>query len=76
MRRRIVWVVVGAPLALIVIGAGTALGWPTTRHMISGLWNIPDRLTALPANSQVHYQPAAEDLLVTLRHCYQTPLGD
>ena len=28
--------------------------------MISGLWNIPDRLPALPANSQVHYQPGAE----------------
>ena len=61
MRRRIVWVVVGAPLALIAIGAGTALAWPTTRHMISGLWNLPDRLAALPANSQVHYQPGAED---------------
>jgi hypothetical protein len=61
MRRRIVWVVIGLPLALIVFGAGTALAWPTTRHMISGLWNLPDRLPALPANSQVHYQPGAED---------------
>jgi hypothetical protein len=61
MRRRVVWVVIGLPLALIVLGAGTALAWPTTRHMISGLWNIPDRLPALPANSQVHYQPGAED---------------
>jgi hypothetical protein len=61
MRRRIVWVVIGLPLALIVLGAATALAWPTTRHMISGLWNIPDRLPALPANSQVHYQPGAED---------------
>jgi hypothetical protein len=59
--RRILWVVIGATLALIVIGAGTALAWPTTRHMISGLWNIPDRLPALSANSQVHYQPGAEE---------------
>jgi hypothetical protein len=61
MRRRIVWVVIGLPLALIVLGARTALAWPTTRHMISGLWNLPDRLPALPANSRVHYQPGAED---------------
>lgn len=61
MRRRIVWLVIGVPLALIVVGAGAALSLPTTRHMISGLWNLPDRLPAFPANSQVHYQPGAED---------------
>jgi hypothetical protein len=61
MRRRIVWVFIGVPLALIVIGVGAALSLPTVRHMISGLWNLPDRLPALPDNSQVHYQPGAED---------------
>lgn len=29
--------------------------------MISGLLNMPDRMPALDANSQVHYQPGAED---------------
>ena len=61
MRRRILWLVIGVPLALVVIGAGAALSLPTTRHMIAGLWNLPDRLPAFPANSQVHYQPGAED---------------
>jgi hypothetical protein len=61
MRRRIVWAVIGAPLALIVIGAAAALSLPTTRHIISGLWNLPDRMPALSTNSQVHYQPGAED---------------
>jgi len=61
MRRQIFWLVIGVPLALIVIGAGAALSLPTTRHIISGLWNLPDRLPAFPANSQVHYQPGAED---------------
>ena len=61
MRRRIFWVLIGVPLALIVIGAGAALSLPAVRHMISGLWNLPDRLPALPDNSQVHYQPGAED---------------
>jgi hypothetical protein len=46
---------------LIVMGAGAALSVPAVRHMISGLWNLPDRLPALPNNSQVHYQPGAED---------------
>jgi hypothetical protein len=61
MRPRIVWLIIGAPLALIVLGVGTVLAWPTTRHMISGLWNLPDRLPALPDNSQVHYQSGSED---------------
>src|ERR1700674_4485923 len=61
MRRRIFLVVIGAPLALIAIGAGAVLTVPRTRHMISGLLNMPDRMPALSANSQVHYQPGAED---------------
>jgi hypothetical protein len=61
MRRRIVWLIIGVPLALIVMTAGAALSVPAARHMISGLWNLPDRLPALPDNSQVHYQPGAED---------------
>jgi hypothetical protein len=59
MRRRMFWAVI--PLALIIIGAGAAFSVPMTRHMISGLWNMPDRLPALSTNSQVHYQPGAED---------------
>jgi hypothetical protein len=61
MRRHIIWVIIGAPLALIVIGAGAALCVPAVRHVISGLWNLPDRLPALPDHRQVHYQPGAED---------------
>jgi hypothetical protein len=53
--------VLGAPLALIAIGAGAALSVPTTRHLIVGLWNLPDRMPALSGDSQVHYQPGAED---------------
>src|SRR5205085_2484918 len=47
--------------ALIVIGAGAAISLPTVRHLISGWWNTPDRLPALSSNSQVHYEPGAED---------------
>src|ERR1700675_3571964 len=61
MRRRIFLVVIGAPLGLIAIGAGAALTVPRTRHMISGLLNMPDRMPALDANSQVHYQPCVDD---------------
>jgi hypothetical protein len=60
MRRLLFWVVIGVPLVLIT-GAGAALSLPTVRHIISGLWNLPDRLPALSANGQVHYQPGAED---------------
>jgi hypothetical protein len=61
MRRRIFFAVVGAPLALIATGAGAALAVPRTRHLISGLLNMPDGMPALPGNSQVHYEPGAED---------------
>jgi hypothetical protein len=61
MHRPIVWVIIGVPLALIVIGSGAALSLPTVRHVIWGLWNLPDRLPVLADNSQVHYQPGAED---------------
>jgi hypothetical protein len=61
MRRRTFLAVVGVPLALIGIGAGAALAVPRSRHVISGLLNMPDWMAALPANSQVHYQPGAED---------------
>src|SRR5204862_5608482 len=58
---RIFWIIIGAPLALITIAAGTAAALPTTRHIVSALWNMPDRLPALPENSQIHFEPGAED---------------
>jgi hypothetical protein len=61
MRRRIVWLIIGAPLALIAAAAGAIAAVPTLRHIASGLWNVPDRLPALPDNSQVHYQEGADD---------------
>ena len=62
MRRRIVWMILaGVPLALITLAAGTAVAFPAARHIASALWNLPDRLPALPENSQVHFEPGAED---------------
>ncbi len=61
MRRRIVWTVIGVPLALIVIGAGAALSMPAVRHLITGFMNLPDRLPALTDNPMVHYESGAED---------------
>ena len=61
MRRRIFWMIVGVPLALITVAAGTAAALPAVRHIVSGLWNLPDRLPSLAENSQVHFEPGAED---------------
>jgi hypothetical protein len=60
MRRGIIWLMVGAPLTLVVVAAGAAAAVPTIRHLVSGLWNMPDHLPALPDNKLVHYQPGAE----------------
>jgi hypothetical protein len=61
MRRRTFLLGVGAPVALVAIGAGAVLSVPVTRHLISARLNMPDGLPALPGNSQVHYQPGADD---------------
>jgi hypothetical protein len=61
MRRSILWVVIGIALTTVVIGGGAVLSMPAVRHLISGLWNLPDRLPALAGNNQVHYEPGAED---------------
>src|SRR5437763_671400 len=61
MRRRIVLAVIGAPLALIALGAGGTLALPRTRHVISALLHRPDQLPSLSANGQVHYESGAED---------------
>jgi hypothetical protein len=61
MRRRTVWIVIGVPLALIIVGAGAAVSMPAVRHMITGFLNLPDRLPALADNPLVHYESGAED---------------
>jgi hypothetical protein len=62
MRRRIFWMILaGVPLALITVAAGTAVAFPAARHIASALWNLPDRLPALPENGQVHFESGAED---------------
>jgi hypothetical protein len=61
MRRRIVWIIAAVPLALITVTVGTAAALPAARHIVSAWWNVPDRLPALAENSQVHFEPGAED---------------
>jgi hypothetical protein len=61
MRRRIIWIIVAVPLALITVAAGTAVALPAARYLVSAWWNVPDRLPALAENSQVHFEPGAED---------------
>ena len=60
MHRRIIWIILAVPLALITVAAGTAAALPAVRHVASALWNLPDNLPALAGNSQVHFEPGAE----------------
>src|SRR3954447_3023223 len=61
MRRRLIWLFLIVLLTLVGIGGGAVVSIPAVRHLISGLWNLPDQLPALSENSQVHYQPGAEE---------------
>jgi hypothetical protein len=60
MHRRVIWVLIAVPLTLMVICGGAAFSMPTVRHLLSGWWNLPDRLPALTGNGQVHYESGAE----------------
>lgn len=61
MRRRFIWLILIVLLTAVGIGGGAVFSMPAVRHLISGLWNLPDQLPALSGNSQVHYQPGAEE---------------
>jgi hypothetical protein len=61
MRRRIIWIILAVPLALITIAAGTAAALPAARHVASALWNLPDRLPALSENGRVHFEAGADN---------------
>jgi hypothetical protein len=62
MRRRIFWtIIIAVPLALITVAVGTAAAFPAARHLVSALWNLPDRLPSLAENGQVHFEPGAAD---------------
>jgi hypothetical protein len=58
--RNIIRLIFGALLALIAVTAGTAAALPTVRHLVSGLWNVPDYLPSLLGDGQVHYEQGAE----------------
>ena len=74
MRLRIFWTtMVGVPLALITVAAGTAAALPAARHIASALWNAPDRMTALADNSQIHFELGAEDYARDSRLCCRRP---
>src|SRR5262245_43218295 len=61
MRHRIVQIILLMPLALIAVAVGTAAAVPAARHIVSALWNLPDRLPSLNENSQIHFEPGAEN---------------
>ena len=61
MRRRIFWIILAVPLALVTVAAGTAAALPAARNIVSALWNLPDRLPVFAENRQVHFEPGAED---------------
>jgi hypothetical protein len=61
MRHRLLWAIVGIPLALLTVMAGTALALPAARNIASAWWNVPDRLPAYAGNSQIHFEVGADD---------------
>src|ERR1035437_8804299 len=46
-------------MALVIVCGISAAAVPGVRPIMSGWWNSPERLAALPENPQVHYEPGA-----------------
>jgi imidazolonepropionase-like amidohydrolase len=53
MRRRVFWV--GVPRALIVVGAEAAHSLPSVRNIISGLWNLPGRISRADVRARIAF---------------------
>ncbi|HTR85341.1 MAG TPA: hypothetical protein VMI56_12745 [Reyranella sp.] len=58
--RRLFWLLIGVSLALIAVAGATALSFAQTRHLLQGLLNGPEQLTALGDNEQVRYEAGGE----------------
>jgi hypothetical protein len=56
MRYLIAKTIAATAIALMLLVGVSAATVPTVRHIASGVWNNPDRLTASPENPQVHYE--------------------
>ena len=61
MRYPISQTIAATAAALMLVVAVSAAAVPTTRHILSGWWNNPEGLAALPENPQVHYEDCASD---------------
>jgi hypothetical protein len=59
MRRSIAKTMAAAAIGLVLLAAAAGAAVPTVRHIASGWWNSPDRLSALPENPHVHYEAGA-----------------
>src|SRR5262245_12664384 len=59
--RSIAKVIAAALLGLVLLAAVAGAAVPTVRHIASGWWNSPDRLSALPENPNVHYESGASE---------------
>jgi hypothetical protein len=59
VRRPILKIIAIAALALVSLCGISAAAVPVARHIVSGWWNSPEGLAALPENPQVHYEHGA-----------------
>jgi hypothetical protein len=59
VRRSISTVIAIAAVASVLVGGIAAVAAPAVRPIVSGWWNSPEGLTALPENPQVHYEQGA-----------------
>jgi hypothetical protein len=50
-----------AAVALVLLGGVSAAAVPAVRHIVSGWWNNPEGLAALPEAPQVHFERGAID---------------
>jgi hypothetical protein len=59
MRHPIAKTIAAAATVLVLLCGISAAAVPALRHVVSGWWNNPEGLPALPETPEVHYEPGA-----------------
>ncbi|HST09526.1 MAG TPA: hypothetical protein VLL05_04060 [Terriglobales bacterium] len=66
MRHWIAKIIAAAAIAVVLLTAAGVAAVPMVRHAVSGWWNNPEGLPALPENPLVHYETGGSEYAQTV----------
>jgi hypothetical protein len=75
MRHLIAKIIIATVMGLVLLGGAYAASVPAVRHIASGWWNSPERMTALPEDPLVHYQDGTVEYARTVAGLLPTAIA-